>query len=90
VKRPFAMLAATGDDYLNTNIVFTVRELTRDLPVAAIVRSDDSVDILSLAGANKVIQLPEMLGRALARRAMGGDVRANVIGTFGLPNSSVP
>jgi voltage-gated potassium channel len=78
-----ALVAATGDDYLNTNIVYTVRELSRDVPIAAIARASDSVDILELAGATQVIQLPEMLGRALARRASGGDVRANVIGRFG-------
>jgi len=78
-----ALLAATGDDFLNTNIVYTARELTRSLPIVAIARAPESIDILELAGANTVIQLPDMLGRALARRAMGGDVRANVIGQFG-------
>jgi Trk K+ transport system NAD-binding subunit len=78
-----AFLAATGDDFINTNIVYTARELTRSLPIAAIARAPESRDILELAGANQVIQLPEMLGRALARRAIGGDVRANVIGRFG-------
>lgn len=78
-----AMIAATGDDYLNTNIVFTARELSRSVPIAAVARAAESVDILALAGANRVVQLPEMLGRALARRTIGGDVRANVIGRFG-------
>jgi voltage-gated potassium channel len=77
-----ALIAATGDDFLNTNIVYTVRELTRSVPIAAVARAAESIDILELAGANKVIQLPEMLGRALSRRVMGGDVRANVIGRF--------
>ncbi|MEX2570021.1 MAG: NAD-binding protein [Gemmatimonadota bacterium] len=78
-----ALLAATGDDFENTNIVYTTRELTRSLPIAAIARSVESVDVIELAGANRVVQLPRMLGRALARRSMGGDVRANVIGRFG-------
>ncbi len=78
-----ALIAATGDDFLNTNIVYTARELTRSVPIAAVARAPESIDILELAGANKVIQLPEMLGRALSRRVMGGDVRANVIGRFG-------
>jgi Trk K+ transport system NAD-binding subunit len=78
-----AMVAATGDDYINTNITFTVREITADVPVVAVVRAVDAVDILELAGASQVIHLPEMLGRALARRTLGGDVRANVIGQFG-------
>lgn len=78
-----AMIAATGDDFLNTNIVFTARELTRTLPIVAVARATESVDILALAGATKVVQLPEMLGRALARRTIGGDLRANAIGRFG-------
>jgi voltage-gated potassium channel len=41
------------------------------------------VDILELAGASHVLQLAEMLGRSLARRALGGDTRASEIGRFG-------
>ncbi len=79
-----ALVAATSDDdFLNTNIVFTTHELSRSIPIASIARAPESVDILELAGADKVIELPEMLGRALARRVIGGDVRANVIGRFG-------
>jgi voltage-gated potassium channel len=78
-----AIVAAVGDDYLNTNIVATVRELSRTVPIVATARAAESIDILQLAGADQVFQLPRMLGRALARRAMGGDVRANVIGRFG-------
>src|SRR5690606_5536647 len=43
----------------------------------------ESVDVLELAGSSHVLQLTEMLGRSLARRTLGGDVRANVIGRFG-------
>jgi Trk K+ transport system NAD-binding subunit len=78
-----ALVVLTGDDYLNTNIAFTVRELNARVPVVAIARAKDSVDVLELAGATQVLHLPEMLGRALARRTLGGDVRANVIGRFG-------
>lgn len=78
-----AMVAATGDDYTNTNIAFTVRELSEQVPIVCIARAPDSVDILELAGSSHVVHLPDMLGRALARRAVGGDVRANVVGRFG-------
>ena len=78
-----AMVAATGDDYTNTNIAFTIRELSGKVPIVSIARAPDSVDILELAGSSHVVHLPDMLGRALARRAVGGDVRANVIGRFG-------
>lgn len=78
-----ALVAATGDDYTNTNTAFTVREVSSTIPIVAVSRAPDSVDIMELAGATNVINLPTMLGRALARRTLGGDVRANVIGEFG-------
>jgi voltage-gated potassium channel len=78
-----ALIVATGDDYVNTNIVFTVREVAPEVPLVSIVRSAESVDILELAGSSHVLHVPEMLGRALARRTLGGDVRASVIGRFG-------
>lgn len=78
-----ALVVATGDDYLNTNIAFTVRELTERVPIISLARAEESVDILELAGSSHVLRLPEMLGRALARRTLGGDVRANVVGRFG-------
>lgn len=78
-----AMVAATGDDYTNTNSAFTVREISQSVPIVSVSRAPDSVDILELAGSSHVLNLPRMLGRALARRTLGGDVRANVIGQFG-------
>ncbi|CAN5708292.1 NAD-binding protein [soil metagenome] len=78
-----AMVVATGDDFLNVNITFTVRELTSHVPIVSVARAPESIDIMELAGSTQVIHLPEMLGRSLARRTMGGDARANVIGTFG-------
>lgn len=78
-----ALVVATGDDYLNTNIAFTVRELTPEVPIVAIARAPESIDILELAGSSHVLQLPDMLGRSLARRTLGGDTRANTIGQFG-------
>ncbi|MDY7225743.1 potassium channel family protein [Hyalangium rubrum] len=78
-----AMLVAGGDDFLNTNIAFTVRELTETVPIVTMAQKPESVDVLELAGSNHVVQLPVMLGRSLARRTMAGEVRANVIGRFG-------
>jgi Trk K+ transport system NAD-binding subunit len=77
------MVVATGDDYMNTNVAFTVRELHPTMPIVSFARASESVDVLELAGASHVLQLTEMLGRSLARRTIGGDVRANVIGRFG-------
>jgi voltage-gated potassium channel len=78
-----ALVAATADDFVNTNTAFTVRELTPDVPIVSIALAPESVDVLEMAGSNHVIHMPEILGQALARRSLGGDVRANVIGKFG-------
>lgn len=78
-----ALLVATGDDYENTNIVLTAREVSATVPLVSVVRSPDSVDILGLAGSSHVLHVPEMLGRALARRTLAGDGRAGIIGRFG-------
>ena len=78
-----AMVAATGDDYTNTNTAFTVREISSTIPIVSVCRAPDSIDVMELAGSSHVLNLPIMLGRALSRRTLGGDVRANVIGEFG-------
>jgi Trk K+ transport system NAD-binding subunit len=78
-----AMLVATGNDYENTNVAFTAREVSDTVPMVAFARDPDSLDVLELAGADHVLHLPDMLGRSLARRTLGGDVRANVMGRFG-------
>ena len=75
-----AMVAATGSDVVNTNVAFTVRELSNDVPIVVTANSDDAVDILGMAGSTKVIQLAEIMGQALARRITGVDARAHVIG----------
>ncbi len=77
-----AMVIANDNDFINTNIAFTVREMDERVPVVAFARDPESVDVLQLAGATHVLELAEMLGRSLARRTLGGEFRANVIGEF--------
>jgi Trk K+ transport system NAD-binding subunit len=78
-----ALVAATRTDTANTNITFTVREISRDVLVVATASSRASVDILELAGADQVLQLGDMLGRDMAQRTLGPDGSAHVIGEFG-------
>ncbi|MES2571298.1 MAG: NAD-binding protein [Verrucomicrobiota bacterium] len=78
-----AMVVATGNDFANTNIAFTVRELTERVPIVTTANSEDSVNILQLAGSSHVLQLAEMMGNALARRVIGADARTHTIGGFG-------
>lgn len=77
-----AMVAATQADTTNANITFTVREISADVPVVATVSKAASLDILTLAGADEVLQLGEMLGAAMAERTLAADGKSHVIGEF--------
>jgi Trk K+ transport system NAD-binding subunit len=75
-----AMIVATGSDTENTNVTFTAEEFNPDIKIVATAASPDSVDVLHLAGADHVLKMGEILGRALARRTLGGEIRTHVIG----------
>jgi voltage-gated potassium channel len=77
-----ALVASTANDFANSNIAFTVRELSETIPIITTANVAASVDILELAGSTHVLQLGEMMGQSLARRTIGGDARAHVIGRF--------
>lgn len=77
-----AMLVANNDDMLNANIAFTAREISEQVPVVTNADSDDSIDILQLAGSTHVFQFMKMLGESLARRTLGMNIGANIIGRF--------
>jgi len=77
-----AMLVATNNDMVNTNISFTVREISEKISVVTNADSDDSIDILQLAGSTHVFQFMKMLGESLARRTLGMSMGTNVIGRF--------
>ncbi|HRI47850.1 MAG TPA: NAD-binding protein [Ignavibacteriaceae bacterium] len=74
-----SMVLAVGSDEVNTNISFTVRELSETIPIVSTIESEASDDILKLAGSNHVFQFHKILGRSLARRTVGGDARSNII-----------
>jgi voltage-gated potassium channel len=78
-----AMVVATADDFSNTSIAFSARELSAGTLIVTTASSPNSVDVLRLAGANHVMQLGETLGTALARRTIAADAQAHVIGSFG-------
>lgn len=77
-----ALVFANVDDMMNTNIAFTVREISQSIPIVANADLDDSVDILELAGSTYVFQFMKMLGQSLARRVLGSSTGANVIGSI--------
>lgn len=77
-----AMVVALGTDMVNSNIANTVRELDEDITIVATANSNDSVDLLKLAGCTHVIQIGDLTGKALSRRTIGQDSRVHVIGRF--------
>lgn len=77
-----AMVVATGNDMSNTNIAFTVRELSETIPIITMANSSDSVDILKLAGSTQVLHISESMGQSFGRRTLGGSARVHVIARF--------
>lgn len=73
---------ANSGDARNTNITLTVRHESPDVPIVASAESEDSIDILELAGATEVLPLKKRLGEALASRVNAGHAEAHVIGEF--------
>lgn len=78
-----SLVVACNSDEINTNISFTVRELSDTVRIVTTADSIHSVDILELAGSNRVLQIHEELGRSLANWTLGGTCRANIISRFG-------
>ena len=77
------MVAATGDDFANTSVAFSARQLSNTSTIVTTANAGDSVDVLTLAGSSHVMQLGETLGAALARRTIAADAQAHIIGNFG-------
>ncbi|MGB0992817.1 MAG: potassium channel family protein [Akkermansiaceae bacterium] len=77
-----AMVVTTLNDIMNANVTFTVRELSETVQIVASVTSEQNQDALELAGVSHILRLEEMMGEALARRVIGNDGEAHVIGNL--------
>ena len=75
-----AMVATTRDDIVNTNVVFTVRQVCDDVQLVATADAETTKEVLHRAGASTVLGLGEMMGKALARCMVGGDAITHVVG----------
>ncbi|MCA3005096.1 MAG: NAD-binding protein [Phycisphaerales bacterium] len=75
-----AMVFTSLPDAANTNVAFTVREVTDRTPVVATATDAASIPILQLAGSSSVLQLREVLAQALARGTVGGNAMTHVVG----------
>ncbi len=77
------LVVANLSDTENTNITLAVREVAREVPVVALAEHVDSVDVIELAGATRVLPLKQQLGQQLAIRVSDGIRSAQRIGSFG-------
>lgn len=74
------LLATTLSDPVNTNVVFTLREVAPAIPVVATALHSTSIPILELAGAQTVLDLGKIMGGAMSRCTVGGDAITHVVG----------
>ena len=72
-------IVANADDATNTNITLTVREIAPDIPVFAVAENGDSIDILELAGATRVLPFKRLLGENLANRINANGKRVHFV-----------
>jgi voltage-gated potassium channel len=77
-----ALLVTARSDQTNTNVAFTLREVTDQGRVVATANSADAVDVLELAGCDRVLRLGQMLGDAFVNRIVAPSGRCNVISRF--------
>jgi len=75
-----SLVATTLTDATNANVALTVRSVSTSVPIVATAAWESSMALLTRAGCTKVVQLGELLGRALALRIAGQDGQAHVVG----------
>lgn len=80
--RKAALIVVTDDDLKNTNIAFTIREITATIPIVTNADKDHSIDILEYPGNMHVFQFMKMLGRSMGNRTIGIHKATKVIGKF--------
>jgi voltage-gated potassium channel len=77
-----ALVVATNDDLINTSIAFTIRGITRTIPIVVSADHENSLDILEFPGSIHVFQFAKMLGRGLGERTLGLGRPINIVSRF--------
>ncbi len=77
------MVVANCADTTNTNITLTIRDLSQQVPIAAVAENEQSIDLLELSGSNHVLPLKLRLGEHLANRVNAGHLHCHVVGRMG-------
>ena len=77
------LVVANCADTTNTNITLTIRDISPQVPIAALAEHEQSIDLLELSGSNHVLPLKLQLGEHLANRANAGHLHCHVVGRLG-------
>ncbi len=77
------LVVANCADTINTNITLTIRDLSQQVPIAAVAEHEQSIDLLELSGSNHVLPLKLWLGEHLANRVSAGHLHCHVVGRLG-------
>lgn len=77
-----ALVVATNDDLINTSVAFTIREITRKVPIVVSADHENSLDILQFPGNTHVFQFAKMLGNSLGDRTLGLGRSINIVSSF--------
>ncbi len=70
------------DDFVNTKIILTIREIAPIVPIVAIATLIDSVDVQQLSGADHVLPVKKWLGEQLANRVHTQHAESHAIGQY--------
>ncbi|RXJ51493.1 potassium channel family protein [Gelidibacter gilvus] len=70
------------DDFLNTKIILTIREIAPTIPIVAIATLIESVDVQQLSGADHVLPIKKWLGEQLANRVNTQHAESHAIGQY--------
>jgi len=75
-----SFVVATGTDITNTSLAYTIRSISKNIPIIASASGQPAVQILEHAGCTHVLALDEMMGQSLSRRIIAGDAMAHILG----------
>ncbi len=76
------LVVVNRNDFINTKIILTIREIAPSIPIVAIATDDESVDVQELSGADHVLPLKRWLGEQLANRVNARHAKSQPIGQY--------
>jgi len=76
------LVVVNRNDFENTKIILTIRDLAPGVPIVAIATDEESVDVQELSGANHVLPVKRWLGEQLANRVNAQHAKSQPIGHY--------